>query len=264
MMLMLVGAGLALLVWVIIRPAWLPKPPDNKATARIARGTEQVRRTAQGWLGSLRRRSPNDRVSTQGFRDWATEHLPSAHAAVYPGRPEETAGLKAWLAGLSAEQAGAFARATSDFCQGLGFELAWLWDEKIDGPQKEAQAESVLHYSLATWKAHETCTQAAYAAWQAAPHKKENRAFAQKLYVKLVDAGLADAPADLLLAPEKERQAHMTSAIQSAAAENNAAVMALAREASVELAEAGTRKAADGTQRQAAPAREASPGAAEA
>lgn len=261
MMLMLVGAGFAMLVWVILRPAWLPKPPDNKATARIARGTEQVRRTARGWLGGLRRPLQKDRAATQTFKDWATQHLPGGHAALYPGRAEETADLKAWLGGLSEAQAEALAQAASDFCRALGFELAWLWDEKIDGPQKQAQAEAVLLYTLATWKGHETRTQAAYAAWLAAPEKKENRAFAQRLYVKLVDAGLADAPADLLLAPEGERQAHITSAIRSAAAEDNAAVVALAREASVELAasRAEEHMPADKAQGQAAPA-----GAAEA
>jgi hypothetical protein len=95
---------------------------------------------------------------------------------------------------------------------------------------KQAVEEAVGLYCLAAWKGRDVRPFVAYRAWQSAPGKKENQAFAQRLYSKLVGAGLATATPDLLLASEKERQAYVAEAIEAADAQDPKAFVGLLRD----------------------------------
>jgi hypothetical protein len=119
----------------------------------------------------------------------------------------------------------------SAFCKGRGFELAWLVDPEVAGELKRAVEETVGLYCLAAWKGRDVQPFVAYRAWQSDPGKRENQAFAQRLYSRLVAAGLATARPDLVWAPEQERQAYVAKAMESAAAQDPRSFASLLRDA---------------------------------
>ncbi|MBI4772033.1 MAG: hypothetical protein HY784_16860 [Chloroflexi bacterium] len=238
MLLILFVLILAVLAWITLKPVWLPPPPENQVTATLSKNASQVAaatKTVTGtvagatgnWLNRLK--SPFQTRSAAGkqLKAWAGEAELAQKTALYKSLSEEAAGLSTRLASLSDEQAARFANELAAFCRTQNMELAWLFDATVDVEMKTALEEIVMLYSLAVWKGSSAQPLAVLQSWQAAPHQKENRAFAQKLFARLVAAGLASAPGELLLASDKEREAHVVKAIRLAAAQNHAAVLAL-------------------------------------
>ena len=227
---------LAVLAWITLRPVWLPQPPENRVTTTFSKSaskaaaatktaTDAAGTTTGNWLNRLK--SPFQKRAEPGaqLKAWASEVELAKQAALYKSLPEDVTGLIAWLAGLSSESASRLAGELTPFCHSQNLNLAWLFDPKADAELKTDLEEIVMLYSLAVWKGHRLQPLAAFQAWQAAPYQKENRAFTQQLYTRLVADGLASAPGELLLASDKAREAHAIQAIQAAAVENRAAVL---------------------------------------
>jgi hypothetical protein len=222
-------------VW-IFRREWLSKASRDKVVTEVTRNAQETYARSRGWLGKFRLPFQRDKDLALQFKQWVGQAELAKRTAVYKGLPEDAAGFTAWLQSLSDEDLARFVQELSAFCAALRFELAWLVDPKAEGELKQAAEETVGLYCLATWKARAIQPFAAYRAWRSDPGKRENQLFAQKLYSKLVEAGLATSPPDLLLAPQKERQAHVTQAIQKAAAEDHAVFIGLLKDVTGELA----------------------------
>ncbi len=242
MLIILLVLVLAWLVWIVLKPAWLPKPPENRVTTAIADGTSTTVSTAKtfgktaaaktgNWLSRAKSPFQKHYESGKQLKAWAAEAELAKKTAQDKTLPEESVGLTTWLAGLSDEQAAHFANELAAFCRSQNLALAWLFDAKTSDEIKDILESVVILYSLAIWKGRKAQPIAAFHAWQTAPKKEENRIFARKLYIKIVEAGMANSPAEMFLASEKEREAHILKAIQDAANQNRAAVLALAAEA---------------------------------
>ena len=161
---------------------------------------------------------------------WVKEASLSKRLGVYKRLPEDAAELTDWVGALSRDELADFARALSGQCRVLGFELAWLMDPDIPRDLRRSLEDPVILCCLATWRARDTRPLASFLAWQTAPDRPENRAFAHGLYTRLVEAGMVTPPAAMILAPDNERRALVTEAIRSAAAEHPSAFLALARD----------------------------------
>ena len=230
----------AVVVWIAFKPAWLPKPPENQVTHVITTSVMTASDTARDagnaashrlsrLTGALTRRAePGKRLKA-----WAAEADLAQAAALYKGLPEDAAHLTAWLQDLPDEQAAQLAHELDGFCQSLNLKLDWLYNP-ADAEMKAALKEVVGLYALAAWKGRQLQPFAAFQAWQMDPDKGDNRAFGQKLYRKLAEANLVSAPADLVLASDQQRQAHVVKSIRAAAAQNRSTVLALVAEIRVE------------------------------
>lgn len=243
MMLALSLSLLALLAVGLLRPEWLSKESREAASVRVRRNAGGMVAQARGRLSAFGSPFQKDRELPGHFRQWVAHAALAKRTALYKGLPADAAAFTDWVDTLTDRELAQFVGELAAACRTMGFEPDWLADSKIGGALRQAAEEAVGLYGLAAWKARDTLPLATYKAWQAAPHKKENRAFAQRLYVKLVDAGLASVPAGLLLATERERRSHVAQAIETAAAQHSAAMTALLKETVDELAAARAEKA---------------------
>jgi len=241
----------AAVLW-LWKPAWLSKASREKAASRVTQTTSKVTQSTKETVARTTSKvteTTKDTVARTGerlgkvrlpfrrrkdlatqFKEWVGQAELAKRTAVYKALPADAAGFTAWLQGLPDEDLGGFVKELAAFCKGLGFELAWLVDPKVEGAMKQAVEEAVGLYCLAAWKGRDVRPFVAYRAWQSAPGKKENQAFAQRLYSRLVEAGLATSTPDLMLAAEKERQAYVAEAIEAAAAQEPKAFVGLLRD----------------------------------
>ena len=217
-------------VWYL-KPGWLSKESRDRATSAVTASTARPR----GWLGKIRLPFQKDNELATQFKQWVDQAELSKQTKFYKELPSDAAEFTAWLEDLSEDKLTEFVEELSAFCRAQGFKLAWLMDPNTPDNMKGAVEDAVLLHSLAAWRARDIQPLLAYKAWQAAPNKPENQAFGQRLYGKLVEAGLATAPADLMLASAKERQAYVAQAINAAAAEHQDTFLALVKEVSSEL-----------------------------
>ena len=229
MLLILFVLALAVVVWVTLKPTWLPTAPENKVTDAISKNAARASESAKSlsssvteksgsWLDRLKvpfKKKPDQALQ---FKAWASQ-LDTEHAE-----------LSTWLSALSDEASAQLANELVVFCRNQNLELAWLFDEKTDVDLKSGLQELVVFYCRAIVKAANAKPLAAYQRWQAAPTLPENRSFTQDLYTRLVSSGLVSVPGELLLASEKERESHVIQAIQTAVVEHRAAVMTLVSE----------------------------------
>jgi hypothetical protein len=229
MLLILFVLVLAVVVWVTLKPTWLPKAPENKVTEAISKNAAKASESAKslsssvteksgGWLDRLKAPFKKKPDQAMQFRAWASQ-LDAEHSE-----------LSAWLSALSDEANAQLANELVVFCRNQNLELAWLFDEQTDIDLKNGLQDLVVFYCRALVKAVNAKPLATYQRWQAAPTLPENRSFTQDLYTRLVSAGLVSVPGELLLASEKERESHVIQAIQTAVVEHREAVMAIVSE----------------------------------
>lgn len=172
-----------------------------------------IARLTNQWSQRFGRKPP---VPDDPVRTWLT--------SVFVENPAE----RLWFAALTAEQFKLLRSELTTFCAGLGFDLLWLVDQTAFKPAtlEEAGKTIVTHYCRAVRAAvlvHDDINALQrYQAFLANPSSKENLAFAQQLFARLVDEKIAPtATPELLMAEEKERQTFVVQAIQTAAEQNN-------------------------------------------
>lgn len=230
-----------LVIVAAVRWLWkrgrLSRASGEKAATQVTQTTIKVTETAKetaaksrGRLGKVRLPFRRRKDLATQFKEWVDEAALDKRTAVYKGLPKDATGFTDWLQALSDQDLAGFVQELSAFCKGLDFELAWLVDPERGGELKQAVEEAVGMYCLAAWKGREVRPFVTYRAWQSAPEKEENQAFAQQLYSKLVETQLATWTPDLLLASEKERQAYVAEAIEAAEAQDPKAFIGLLRE----------------------------------
>jgi hypothetical protein len=178
----------------------------------------------------MRRKDPN--LPGQ-FREWIAKTCADDPA------------VNNWVQGLSQEGLQAFTNHLSMFCHEMGFELAWVVQQQLEIQPELAQtfAQVVAHYCRA-------CQQAAAAqdelevyktlqAFEHNPASKKTQAFGQKLFAKVVEAGLTSVSmSEYLIAAPKEQQQYMVQAIHEAAKTNHVVFNRLLKEVASDSAPA--------------------------
>ena len=236
MMLILAVLLITLVAIWYFEPKWASEESRDKATTAISTNSKDAYTKSKGWLGQFRLPfQKNKDTVTEQFKQWLHQSDVAKRSALYKRLPEDAAEFAAWIDTLSDEELNDFVSDLSSVCHTHGFELDWLVDPQTPDNLKRAIEDAVILHGLAAWKARDIQPLLAYKAWQAAPNKAENRAFAQKLYGKLAEAGLVAPPSHLILATDKERQEHVAATINKAAAEKETTFMALVQETVNEL-----------------------------
>lgn len=208
--------------------------PDEEAVAL----TERTR----SWAGMATDRTRDwAGTATDKTRDWAG----SAREWLRLGRPKSTdrfvtwvadlsgmgEAFKTWVEGLAPHQVEEFAQGAASFASGLGVELAWLLDGKMDedADLKQEIEDAMVLYCQGYWKAalvqEDTETFAAFLAWQDDP--KKHRDLSQRLFARLVEDGTIATSPDLYLASEKERWDHIVQSLRDFAGRDRSAFLAL-------------------------------------
>ncbi len=217
----LLALVLVLGVWFYFKPAWAPKPDQVQADVEknLRLAGQQASKMYQGVSGKLKLRRDKTELAKK-FKEWMAST--SLHQTqLYDGLPAAAEGFASWLATLSPQETEAFCDKVAHFTASLGFDLAWLVNDKLNGqPElKQAIQEAVALYSIAAWRANTVQIQVraflAFQQWLAKPN--QNRGLGQQLYSQLVKQGLVMTTPDLYLAPEKERQAEAIRAIKQVA-----------------------------------------------
>jgi hypothetical protein len=208
-MYILTALALVAVLWVLFAPG----------------GAEKAEEMYQGIRGRFKFRNDTRELAGQ-FKRWVADTPTSRRTEQIGALPASVEGFSRWLGTLSDKDLEQFTQRVAHFCAGLKFDLAWLNSPEVsrEPELKKAVEDTVLLYSLATWRAHtvEADVKAflAYQAWLANPgrHKK----FGQQLHRALVQRGLLVVPADLYLASDKERQEQARAAIIALSDANHA------------------------------------------
>lgn len=202
---------------------------------------------ARGWMGILRRRQPGP----EQYSQWLAKAPLQDRKRLYQGLPQDAEALQAWLAGLAPQEARVFGIRVSRFAADFGIQPAWLTSSWLESdPELKAGLEDTVElYGLADWRANEVQADlqalAAFEAWQARPSR--HKELGQKLFVRLVEQGAVEMPAELIAANKRGRRAYIEQAIRDYADKDRAALYATLKQV------------LSGTVEEAAPAEETAP-----
>lgn len=249
MYILLAALLIAVVLWLVLKPASRPKSPNiaelkgkasqaskqaaAKANELSKDATARATETYRGLRGRLRFRNHTRDLAKQ-FKQWVAEAALAKRVELYGALPASADGFAVWLSELSDKDLDSFTQRVAQFCASLNFNLAWLTDPQVSRePEiKKAVEDAVLLYSVTLWRANnvQQDVQAffAYQAWLA--HPGRHSAFGQQLLGKLMERGAVTITSDQYLASEKERQAHAMAAIRKVAEEDHEAFHAALRE----------------------------------
>ncbi|MDE3090330.1 MAG: hypothetical protein KGJ80_13190 [Chloroflexota bacterium] len=239
-MVIVIFAVLLIVIGIVLlwQPAWLPKFSREQTASRVTQATSRVIETAKETVEKAGERLAPERLAVRRrpelagqFKEWLSQAELARWTAVYKTLPADAAEFTAWLQWLGDKDLGDFAQELAGFCQGQGFDLAWLADAQVPAEMKRVVEETVGLYCLAAWKSHGLLPYATYRAWQSDPGNEKHLGFAQRLYSRLIAEGLATARSDLLYAPEKERHAFVVQSMQTVATQDPKTFAILLRDA---------------------------------
>lgn len=217
---------LALLVWLIMKPSWMPAPPKNALTEKIVTQADRAGQASVHWYGKVK--SWFQKPASLGIllKNWSADPaLPDA-AGFSQNQVTSLVEFRAWIVTLPQAEIDQLAAELDRFCRKQGVNIRWVLDDQGRGDMQAALAALVLFYGLAVRERANSLPAAAVRDWEGAPLTRHNRRFGILLFARLVAAGVLAVPANLLFASEKERMAHMIAALKSAAATNREAVLA--------------------------------------
>ncbi|MDH3602589.1 MAG: hypothetical protein OEU26_23495 [Candidatus Tectomicrobia bacterium] len=212
---------------------------ETTTTSVLSNWTSRLWSVPKSWTDRIIRTTPAD--MPQQFREWVV------------GAAGDDTAIKNWLNALSDEGLKAFTKHVATFCSDMGFELQWLVEKRFDkNPDLAQSVESiVLHYCRA-------CLQSAeiqgdlevykqLLAYEEAPSSRQNRAFGEKLFAKVVEEGLVSASmSEYLGLSPKQRQERALEGIGEAAAKDNEVFIRAVRD--VVRGEAGTSQTSEPTE----------------
>jgi hypothetical protein len=228
---------------LLLQPAWLPKfsreqIAQHPASSRVTQATSKVIESAKETVEKAGERLAPERLAVRRrpelagqFKEWLSQAQLDRRTAIYKTLPTDAAEFTAWLQALGDKDLGDFTQELVGFCQGQGFDLAWLVDAQVPGEMKRTVEETVGLYCLAAWKSRGLSPYATYRVWLSDPGNAKHLGFAQRLYRRLVAEGLTPARSDLLYAPEKERHAFVAQSMRDVATQDPKTFVALLKDA---------------------------------
>lgn len=221
----------ALLAWLIFKPEWMPAPPENEITEKVTYQAGRFKEKSDGWIKQIPPFWKKKASLGVQLKAWAqNEDLVNA-AGFSPAQAEMLGGFRAWIMAISDAEADVISGELAVFCAKQDVDLRWVLDDNGKGDMQAALSALVLFYGMAVRERDAARPAAALRAWQDAPLSKQNRAFGSRLYVLLVGANLISIPANLLMAPEKERLAHLVESIRAAIAKDRNVLLPYAAQA---------------------------------
>jgi hypothetical protein len=214
-----------------------PESTTEGSTARLfSKVTDRVTSTLGGVpiVGDrLLRRKDADGASR--FQTWVAKAC------------AEDPSLNQWMQGLSKEALQAFTDHVSAFCTEMGFEPSWVTQQRLDAHPEVARAfeRMVLNYCRACHEAaaaqEELEVYKTFQAFEDNPSSRKSHAFGQRLFAKVVEAGLSSVSmSEYLTATPKEQQQYMLRAVREAAKNHSAAFNRLLKEVARDAVHAST------------------------
>ncbi|MCX6067227.1 MAG: hypothetical protein NT121_15980 [Chloroflexi bacterium] len=207
--------GLIVVAWLVFRPGWIPALPENKFSKTVISQADQVRIKSRGWYKQIKPFWKKETNLGNLLKAWASNQDLVTAAGFSKAQVGELALFLEWIESIPDQEANLVAEELSTFCCKQGINIRWLLDDNGRGDMQGVLSTLVLFYGLAVRERYLSRPAAALRAWEDAPLSKVNRDFGNLLYIRLVDADLIKIPAHLLLAPEKDRLAHLVSAIKA-------------------------------------------------
>lgn len=209
------------LLWILWKPDWLPKAPNNKLNTTITENAQAVTAQSVSWWKRLSFVLPGPRATrASNFKEWAMQTNLADHTPLYGALAAEATAFSAWLNTLSPSALENYVNNVADFCYTMKCDLNWLVNrqEAADPRLRRSVEALVILYCLTTWKMQEVQGMLRYTDWKTAPNRNANRLFVQQLYDRVVAAGLAERATDLM-APDAELQQATLVALEKVATE---------------------------------------------
>lgn len=200
----------ALIAWIIIKPAWAPKPPDNETTEKLTQQVFQTYQATRDALGKIKLPLSNSKKESISFQSWLLT-LSSSKPANMPKLQKDMA---AWIENMDPKQSQSFYVDLAAFFKSSGYNLDWLVNEELSDEYQQAMQESAILYCLARWRQQKLVNWAAYQEWKTAPEK--NKAYGIKLIRHLVENDLVSLSPDLVMSDEKERVSQLIQSVEAA------------------------------------------------
>ncbi len=213
-MYLLLILAVAILALLALKPAWRSRLPQVAVPKEIGAQAGRWQEKSRGWFVEKRPFWKKKLSPGALLLAWATNEGLSSTAGFNDAQSADLSELRRWISGLTPAEQETFAQECAAFCKVERIRLSWLLNEPERGDLQQALSGLVLFYGLAVRERAGARPSIVLRTWQDAPLAKSNRDFGKQLYARLVDAGLIAIPAQLLLAPEKERMAHQVGAIQ--------------------------------------------------
>lgn len=221
-------------LWLYFKPTWAIKPEQvqGEVEKSLRLAADKTGQMYAGLGGKLKLRRDKSQLVSQ-FKRWAA-NTTLDDAAANADLASAAAEMTAWLGTLSDDELQKFCDKIARFTAALGFDLAWLWDDKLRGQAelKRALEQAVALYSITAWRAGHVQDQVrafvAWERWQTQPNK--HRALGVKLYSALVQQGMIMMDPALYIAPEKARHAQMVRSIKEVAQHEPDTVSAIVRD----------------------------------
>jgi hypothetical protein len=210
------------LLWSRSRSADAPVPTKSASKKKPAK----VSQVYQGWGGGFRFRSDTRELAKQ-IKQWVADAASPKRVALSATLPAQTENFAGWLNGLTDKELEQFAAKVARYCAAVNFEIGWLNNAQVsrEPELKQAVEDAVLMSALGAWRAdsvqQDVTVFLTYHAWRAKPN--QHKEFGQELHQVLTERGLVTIPAELYLAPEKERLTQARTAICQVADKNPAA-----------------------------------------
>ncbi len=231
MILYLMLITLVVLAWLILKPEWMPQPPQNEITEKVIYQTGRLKEKSNGWFKKIEPFWKKKTSLGVQLKAWAQNEGLSKAAGFSASQVEMLSGFKTWMTSISDAEADVIAHDLSAFCANQNVELRWVLEDSGNNEMQTALAALVLFYGMAVCERNAARPTAALRAWEDAPLSRQNRHFGNRLYILLVTANLISIPANLLLAPEKERLAHQVESIKAAIAKDRNVLLPFAVQA---------------------------------
>jgi hypothetical protein len=225
------------LLWFVVRPWWqsrsasVPAPDKPKTTSK--KKPAKIGSIYQGLGGSFKFRSDTREWGKQ-FKQWVADAASPKRAALSNTLPAQMENFAARSSELTAAELEQFTAQVARYCAAVNFDLGWLNNAQVsrEPELKQAVEDAVLLSALSAWRADRVQQDVrvflTYHAWRAKPN--QHKGFGQELHQVMIERGLVTIPAELYLAPEKERLAQARTAICQVADKNPAAFRSVLRQ----------------------------------
>ena len=231
MLIYLFALTTGLLAWMIVKPHWMPPPPDIHLPKKLPGRVEALMKKYEEEWNVVK--AVRSRKAGQGalLKEWALNANLASSTGLLPAQAQALEEFKDWVSSLTAPQSDSIVLEIERFCAKQGIELGWILDDAGLVDIRAALSTLVMYYGMAVQHRMATQPLAALRAWENDPLSRRNRDFGSRLYALLATEGHVTLPANMLLAPEKERTAHVVNTIKEELSRNRPAIISLAAQA---------------------------------